>query len=196
MVFFFIIDPIGNLLIFNALTQRLPVGGKVKAAALSCSFAFFLLLSFCWGGQGLLSYFGISEASFSIAAGILLLIPGIRLVEEGSPMKLKKLGNLAQSHATFALAPLGTPLLAGPGAIAAAMKYSRDPQGFSWLLFSYTLIAILLNLLLCFFIFALSSFWLMDSRHEVWLQALAKIAGVILCALAVNFILQGLSLIL
>ncbi|MCK9520379.1 MAG: MarC family protein, partial [Dehalococcoidia bacterium] len=81
--FFAIVDPIGNILAFEAIAGRASQRDKVRIALLAVVVSFVLIVVFALAGEHVLDFLGISPASFQIAAGILLVLPAIRLVERG-----------------------------------------------------------------------------------------------------------------
>jgi multiple antibiotic resistance protein len=82
---FVIIDPIGNILVFHLYSRHFETRQRLTAATIAVLAAFVMLLTFSLGGQEALEFLGISNASFSVAAGLLLLPPAYRLVAEGEP---------------------------------------------------------------------------------------------------------------
>ncbi len=117
-----IIDPIGNAPVFVSLTARLAPRDARWAAVRAVGAAALLILGFALFGQFVLSYLHVSLSSLSIAGGLLLLL-----------VALEMLGGTGALHTddNIVLVPLATPLLAGPGAIAAVMVLVRAHPGAS-----------------------------------------------------------------
>lgn len=181
---FAIIDPIGNLLIFEALTKSMGRSQRVTTALLATFSAFAILIIFLLVGTPLLSYLSISLAAFQVAAGILLLIPAIRLVDKGTPMEVGEA--VGTSPASVAVVPLGVPLLAGPGASATTILL-KDTIGAASTTAAVATILVLAALLLLLVAF------LSLARHRLIIETMAKVVGILLAALAIQFILSGLS---
>ena len=80
VVLFFIMDPIGNMPIFNAVLGHVDTGRKVKIAARELIFALIVLLVFLYSGSNILSFLGLEQPSLSIAGGILLFIISLRMI--------------------------------------------------------------------------------------------------------------------
>jgi multiple antibiotic resistance protein len=119
-----IMDPPGALPIFLALTGSLTQKQKVAAARRASLVALGVIVLFAVFGQQILTYLHISLPALQGAGGLLLLLVALQLLT----------GSEQEQHAyagvNVALVPLGTPLLAGPGAIVATMlavKSSDDP---------------------------------------------------------------------
>lgn len=186
--FFAIIDPVGNLLVFHLLTAPLAFRGRAAVALASTSFAFLVLLLFAVTGERVLDYLGISLESFRIAAGLLLMLPALRLAETGQPIPLSQASEAEAMNRPYQLAfvPLALPLLAGPGALATAVSFA-DLVGLG-----YTLTAMGLVLALTAALFAASALALQVLGASV-LRVLARLVGVMLMAIAVNLIVEGLA---
>ena len=120
---FVIMDPPGAIPIFLALTRRLPPRAQRAAARRASLVALVVIASFAVFGQRILDYLHISVAALQGAGGLLLLIVALQLLT----------GEESEQHAdagvNVALVPLGTPLLAGPGAIVATMLAMQRAQG-------------------------------------------------------------------
>src|SRR5208283_6038994 len=81
---FIIVDPFGNIPIFEGLTQNIPDSQKKKVYNTAVLVGFALLLVFAFTGQEIFSLFGLSIYSFEVAGGILLLIVAIRILITGN----------------------------------------------------------------------------------------------------------------
>lgn len=112
-----IMDPIGNVPIFLALTRFQSDAHRRRSALVATLVAGVVILAFALGGRQLLDLIGISLEALQVAGGLLLLLIGYELLNPTGSSSLTS----ASENANVALVPLGTPLLAGPGAIAATM---------------------------------------------------------------------------
>jgi multiple antibiotic resistance protein len=182
VVFLAIIDPIGNIIVFQLFTASYSRAPKLVAAAVSILAAFAMIASFSLGGQAVLDFLGISSGSFRVAAGLLLIPPAYRLVMEGQPHA----GNGASPDdpLDFALVPMATPLVAGPGALAATTSFAQ-------LAGSSTTIAAagaVLMITLAGFVAADLLFKLAGTTVP---RLLARAVGILLFAIAVDFVLDG-----
>lgn len=121
---FVIMDPPGTVPVFLALTSRMTAAQRRAAARQATLVAFGVILTFTLFGQYILSFLHISVPALQLSGGLLLLLVAMELLtgqsEEPSP---------SASGVNVALVPLGTPLLAGPGAIVAAMLAVEQSDG-------------------------------------------------------------------
>jgi multiple antibiotic resistance protein len=112
-----IMDPIGNVPIFLSLTRTQNAGTRNRSALVATLVAGAVIFLFAVLGEQLLNLVGISLEALQVAGGLLLLLVGYELLNPTGASGL----TTAEHDANVALVPLGTPLLAGPGAIAATM---------------------------------------------------------------------------
>jgi multiple antibiotic resistance protein len=115
-----ITDPIGTVPIFLAITADWGARERNRAAWQAVAVAAVVIAAFALFGQQILTYLGISLASLQVAGGLLLLVIALDLLRG----EIDSLSGDARSNVAFV--PLGTPLLAGPGAIAAVMVFDRQ----------------------------------------------------------------------
>ncbi len=181
--FLAIIDPLGNVLLFYLLTRSLPFAHRVWVAAVAVATAGAMLVLFSLGGREILVFLGISTESFQVAAGLLLLLPAYRLVAQGQPMEVAE--DEAVDPMQIALVPLATPLLAGPGALATTISFA-ETHGLGT-----TILAMSVVLALSFVSFA-GAGWLFHWLGPSLLRLLSRLVGVLLFAIAVEFVLDGL----
>jgi multiple antibiotic resistance protein len=117
---FVIMDPVGTVPIFLSLTGGRSASAARRAAWQAVAVSFAVISAFAFFGQQILGYLHISLPALQGAGGLLLLLVALELLtgNEKEPT--------AAAGTNVALVPLGTPLLAGPGAIVATMVFSRD----------------------------------------------------------------------
>jgi len=120
---FVILDPPGAAPIFLSLSAGKSLKQQRRLAWQAAAVSLFVIVSFALFGNAILNYLNISLAALQGAGGILLLITGLGLLT----------GTLTDSNSAtsqnIALVPLGTPLLAGPGAIVTTMLYVQKADG-------------------------------------------------------------------
>ncbi len=119
---FVIMDPPGTVPIFLALTRTMTAPQRRRAAWQAIAVAFGVIVGFALFGQQLLSYLHVSLPALQAAGGLLLLLVAMQLLTGASdkpPADDVAAGNVA-------MVPLGTPLLAGPGAIVATMVFVQQ----------------------------------------------------------------------
>ena len=180
IVLFAVFDPIGNLPIFFSLTSILPEKERRKVAAKSSIVAFAILMVFAYGGPYLLKLLNVTLNDFKIVGGIILLIFAIEYVlgrSESYAARVK-----AEDVAIF---PIATPLLAGPGSISVVMLTVNPPFG---PVTTFTIIT--LNVMVAWAVLRLEGFF----RGLLGYQGttvISRIMGIIIGAIAVSFIREG-----
>ncbi|HVH65154.1 MAG TPA: MarC family protein [Candidatus Acidoferrum sp.] len=175
-----IMDPLGSAPIFISLTAGRPVAARRRAALEAAAVAGALVAVFALFGRLILDYLHVSVESLTIAGGALLLLVALQMLQ-GQEIQQSETANVA-------LVPLATPLLAGPGAIAAVMvltKRYEDPVGRISIIVGIlaVVVVIALGLLLAERIARLL-------RPSV-IQLLTRMLGLLLSAIAVQFIVDG-----
>ena len=186
--YFVVIDPLGTVAIFLSLLQSLR-GNKYKIALEASFFAFLILVFFLLFGRPLLIYLNISIYSFKIAGGIILLIISLEMLLDKRSSRKEKI--FQKNAVNSSLFPLAIPLLAGPAAITSVMVSSSNIKGN--FLYSLTHIASLFTVLLItsllFILFLKSEKYI----SKKLLQVFSRIIAVVLAALSIQFILDGLN---
>ncbi len=176
---FVIMDPPGTVPIFLALTGTLRAAERKRAAWVAVTVALGVIVAFALFGQIILDYLGISLPALQTAGGLLLLLVALQLLtgELDDPAKPAS-GNVA-------MVPLGTPLLAGPGAIVATMVFvQRSDESADYLAVATAIIAV--HLLL--WIFMRYSVVILRILRESGILLLTRIAGLLLAAIAVQLV--------
>jgi multiple antibiotic resistance protein len=117
---FVIMDPVGTVPIFLTLTSGRSASTSRRYAWQAVGVSFLVITAFAFFGQQILSYLHISLPALQCAGGLLLLLVALELLtgNESEPT--------ASQDSNVALVPLGTPLLAGPGAIVATMLFVKE----------------------------------------------------------------------
>lgn len=176
-----IMDPPGTIPVFLSLTGRKSKETRRGAARQAVLVSFLVISLFAVGGEVILRYLGIGIPALQGAGGLLLLLIALDL--------LTGRGSTEQEIAedvNVALVPLGTPLLAGPGAIAATIVFVRQADGHigSYLALGAAIVAVHLFLWLCLRYSGEVIRFIKDSG----ITLLAKIAGLLLAAIAVQLV--------
>jgi multiple antibiotic resistance protein len=115
-----ILDPLGGIPVFLSLTQGMDDRQRNRSAYLAVAVATAVVLSFAFFGHLLLAYLNVSIEALMIAGGVLLFLVALEM------LRGEHSGEASEGQANVALVPLGTPLLAGPGAIVATMVLMRQ----------------------------------------------------------------------
>lgn len=119
---FVIMDPLGTVPIFLGLTASFSTAERSRAARQAVFVAFGVIVAFAVFGQRILDYLHISLPALQAAGGLLLLLIALELLTGKGDEPTSTVG------VNVAMVPLGTPLLAGPGAIVATMVFVQQAQ--------------------------------------------------------------------
>jgi multiple antibiotic resistance protein len=187
---FVIIDPSGNVFPYLALASA-AAPSRRELARRACLYSFFILAIFIVLGRLVLSFFGISLPAFQITGGLILFRIAFDMIEgRGHFDRLDTSSSLvATDYRDTALVPLAMPLLAGPGAITTILVLTSRAQ--SRLEDGLILAALSLIMLLTYLVFRFAE-QLLGFMKESGVRLLTRIMGLILAALAVEFVIQGL----
>lgn len=192
VTFFVTIDPVGVAPIFAGLT-----GDKTKkeknSIALKAVFASAVVL-FLFGlfGKGLLDTLGISLDAFQVAGGLLLLLVAIDMVFEKRSQRRSLRASEWEEEKTqhdIAIFPLAIPMIAGPSAITAVMLGVTEHQGhleLQALAYGALGLVLLIN-----YIILLGAGWLLKLAGPAVTTGFTRILGVILAALSVQYVFDG-----
>lgn len=174
-----IMDPPGTVPVFLSLVGRRPRPARLRAARQSVLVSLGVISLFAIGGEAILSYLHIGIPALQGAGGLLLLLIALDLLTGRDANQPQ-----AVDDVNVAMVPLGTPLLAGPGAIAATIVFVRqaDGHGGSYLALALAIVAVHLVLWLCL----RYSGALIRVIRDSGITLLAKIAGLLLAAIAVQ----------
>jgi multiple antibiotic resistance protein len=196
LTLFVVVDPVGLTPTFLAVTNGLPRSARRSVAVRASIIAGAILAGSALIGDWLLETLQISLAAFRIAGGLLLfsiaseMVFGVRIRREGEAAE-QAIEEHVRNIAAF---PLAIPLLAGPGAIAAIVLLAGHARG-NWLLIA-TLIAVIVLVACCCliaFIFAGRISGLLGMTGNI---VLSRLLGVLLAALAVQYVVDGVRSIL
>lgn len=174
---FVIMDPIGNLPVFISMVKGMPLAEIRKNINKSMFVAGLLLFVFLFFGLEIFRFFGININSFQIAGGILLLILGITYV-------LGVSGKFVKTEGNDLSIPLGTPLLTGPGVITTTIILVKEHGPY------ITSIAALLTLFASWLIL-MNAPRIYKLLGEHWTRVVSRVMGIILAAIAVELISEG-----
>ncbi|MEJ3743203.1 MarC family protein [Actinomycetes bacterium KLBMP 9797] len=179
-----ITDPPGMIPIFLALTGTLPARGRNRAGTQAVGLALGVIVVFAVAGQTLLDYLHVDLPALQGAGGLLLILISLELLtgKTGDPNQ--------QVTANIALVPLGTPLLAGPGAIVATMLFVQEADGLA----DYVAIG-------CGIVAVMAAVWvtlrfsggIVKILRPGGIEVLTRIAGLLLAAIAVQLIADAVA---
>jgi len=188
---FVIIDPTGNIFPFLALSSGIAPGKARALAGRACLYAFVILTFFVAAGRLVLNFFGISLPAFQIAGGLVLFRIAFDMMEgRGHFNRLDTSSSLAPGdYRDTALIPLAMPLLSGPGAISTVLVLTSRSKNLQDDALLVGIVALIM--LLCYVLF-ISAARIMGFVKASGLRLLTRLMGLILAALAVEFIITGI----
>jgi len=181
---FVIMDPPGTIPLFLSLTSGRTHRLRKRAAWQAVTVAFFVIVVFALFGQSILDYLGITLAAMQGAGGLLLLLVALELLT-GHADEPEQTGNV-----NVALVPLGTPLLAGPGAIVATIVFVRAVDDTS------KAIALALGIVavhVVLWLFLRFSIVIIRVIKDSGVTLITRIAGLLLSAIAVQLIANAVT---
>lgn len=185
---FFIVDPFAVVPVFIAMTERDSLEKRRAMARRACLIATGILVSFALTGSLVFKLFGVTLAGFKIAGGVLLFITALDMLKVKSRATEAEVEEGVQKD-DIAIVPLAMPLLSGPGSIATVTMLTAKSQHL------WEMVPIVLSILLTTFI---SYLVLRGAGHvdrvlgKGGQAILARVMGLILAAIAVEFMLNGL----
>jgi multiple antibiotic resistance protein len=176
---FVIMDPLGTIPLFLALTGGFTMPARARAAGLAVLVSLGVIVSFALFGQQILDYLGIGIPALQGAGGLLLLLVALDLLtgRAEDPREVQDVN--------VALVPLGTPLLAGPGAIVATIVFVRraDEVG-DYLALGLAILAVHLAL----FLALRFSGGIIRVIRDSGIVLVSRVAGLLLSAIAVQLV--------
>jgi multiple antibiotic resistance protein len=176
---FVIMDPIGTVPLFLSLTGGFTPDRIRRAARQAVLVSFLVITVFAFFGQRILAYLHVSLPALQCAGGLLLLLVALELLtgRGDEPMRA--------GDANVALVPLGTPLLAGPGAIVATMVFSKRVHDAG----DFTAVAVAVVVVhLCIWVAMSFSVPILRLLRESGIVLVTRIAGLLLSAIAVQLV--------
>ena len=192
--FFATVGPIDIAVVFAALTSQRSIRTKKKIAFKGVMIATGILLLFALLGESLLSSLGITLPALRVAGGILLLLIGIDMVfarHSGGTSATPDEVEEAENSEDISVFPLATPLIAGPGAMGAVILLMANVQG-DYAQQSMVILG-LLSIMLMTYVSLVGASQLHRIIGVIGLQVITRVFGVILCSLAVQFMLDGIK---
>ncbi|MGQ3039437.1 MAG: MarC family protein [Brevundimonas sp.] len=201
VILFALLDPIGNLPIFAAATAGASLKQRIAVSWWVCLFAAVFMVLIFFTGLWTLQFFGISMAAFRIAGGILLLLLGLEMargdfissfVDKDAASDLADVRGYAKRRFQRLVVPFAIPLMIGPGAISAIIIQAGEAAKLGPTGTAASMAAIAAACVVTFLCFALTG-PISRLLGEVGLAIVVRVLGLILCALAIQFILMGLG---
>ncbi|MBI1205901.1 MAG: NAAT family transporter [Azospirillum sp.] len=190
-----ITDPVGTAAVFPGLTAGTDRRHRRRMALRGVVIAFFTLIGFAIAGNLLLKALGISLGAFRIAGGLLLFATAFNMVMSyPEPSKSFDSTEAEAKFSDISVFPLAIPLLAGPGSIAAILLLMGNAGG-DWRVKAAVLaalVAVYAITLICL----LAAGWITAVLGETGANLIRRILGIVLAALAVQFVADGIKQLL
>lgn len=187
--FFAVIDPIGTVPVFIAVTSQFDEHIKRRIAIKAILVAGVILLFFVVAGEVILTAMAIPISAFQIAGGIVLFLFALSMIfGESKPEQEMK---LTASDSETAIFPLAVPSIAGPGAmLAAVLMTENDRYG---LLEQFQTAVIIIAVLLIVFVLMLGASWIHRFIGNSGASIISRVMGLILASVAIKNILDGIK---
>jgi len=199
---FALIDPVGNVPLFAAATAGSKPRERALIAGYIALFALGFMTFFYFSGLSLLAFFGISLPAFRIAGGIILFLLGLQMTRGdlmGGAAAEEEARTTAAAGRAYArrrfellIVPFAMPLLIGPGAISTVVIYANSARMFG-LAGAAIGVGVIATVSVATFLSFLATPLITRLLGRVGLTIVVRVLGLILCAMAVQFILAGLG---
>ena len=194
VLFFVAIDTIGNVPFFLSLTEDIKIKERNQIAIKSTIIAFFILITFAYGGRFLLESIGVSLDSLKIAGGVILMLLAIDILFEKRKRRREKRVEEALDEKSFdeiTVFPIAIPFIAGPSALTTIIlligNYKNFPE------FQITVVFALITALVVGLILMIGASYIVKFVPKQILHATARVMAFILAALATQFIIDGIK---
>ena len=189
----FIVDPFAVIPTFLAMTERDARAQRrvlARRGAWTCAIT---LIAFALGGSLIFKIFGITIGAFKIAGGVLIGLNALDMVQARRSQQRETAVEKAEGiqKEDIGIMPLGLPMLAGPGAISTVMVLALGAKSVAAMAAVY--ISIVLTALITFLVLSAAS--MVERRlGQTGMRILTRLMGLVLCAIAAQFIIDGIKL--
>ncbi|MBF0205791.1 MAG: NAAT family transporter [Oligoflexia bacterium] len=187
-----IVDPIGMVPVYIPIANRFPVSKHTKIILMSTTIALIISTIFLFIGKHLFKYLQINYNAIYIVGGILLFMTGLDMIN-ARPRRTRSSPEEEEEALTLkdvSVFPLAIPMLSGPGILATTIMFSsRFDSAMNYLI-------IFISLVISFAITGLLMYFssaLIKILGQTGINVMDRIMGIILCSLAVQFVLNALS---
>jgi multiple antibiotic resistance protein len=189
VLYFVVIDPIGTTPLFLVVTKGLNAKDKNKVAFEGVLIATIVLLFFAFFGNYVLKYLGISFPAFTIAGGVILFLIALEMLFDIRSERKKR--SINDKRDKISIFPIAIPLLAGPAAITSVILTISQAEGsFSLLIIN---IMCLISVMLVSFVILRVFTKFQKFINEKIINIFSRVIGIILAALSIQYILDGIK---
>jgi multiple antibiotic resistance protein len=199
---FALVDPVGLVPMFAAATAGTPGRERAQIAAYVALFVFGFATFFYFSGVALLAFFGISLPAFRIAGGVILFLMGLEMTRDDFTVQFAEAAGPAgppRARRGYALrrfeqllVPFAMPLLIGPGAISTVVIYASQARALG-LAGAAIGVAVIAAVSVCTFAAFMATGVISRILGRIGLTIVVRVLGLILCAMAAQFILGGVA---
>jgi len=199
---FALLDPLGNVPVFAAATAGAKGRDRAQIAVYVSLFVLGFTTFFYFTGLSLLSFFGISLPAFRIAGGVILFLMGLEMARddftatfaEAADAPDAAAGGRGYARRRFErmIVPFAMPLLIGPGAISTVVIYASQARAFG-LAGAAIGVSVIAAVSLCTLAAFLATPLISRILGRIGLTIVVRVLGLILCAMAAEFILGGIG---
>lgn len=190
VTFFVIIDPLGTAAVFASLTGKNTPQQTRAIAIKAMLIAIGVLVGFSFIGQFILHHMGISVAAFRTAGGLLLFVTAFRMIMGSHDGQSLDSQESYADRSNIAIFPLAIPLLAGPGCMTATLLHMSEAHSFAEKsLVISAIVLIEITALICM----LTAGRLVSVLGAGGCSLLARLMGVLLAAMGLQFIADGVN---
>ncbi len=190
ITFFAVIDPIGTVPVFIAVTDQYDQKTKRRIALLSAFVAMCVLLFFVIVGEFVLQALSIPLPAFQISGGIILFLFALNMIF-GDSKPEEEIRLLDQSHKDTAVFPLAVPSIASPGAMLAAVLLTKNSVYSIWE--QVQTASVMLSVLILTYLLMLLAGWINKIIGSSGASVISRVMGLILASVATTNILTGIS---
>ena len=187
-----VVDPLGIAPLFMALTRGETLAARRRIALRGTLIAGGILVTFALAGDTLLRALGIGMPAFQIAGGLLLFLLAVEMVfarHSGVRSTTEREQREAQTKKDISVFPLAIPLISGPGALTSVLLMVGE-RGDDAVVIG-TVLAVIVTVLLVTLASLLAATRIMAFMGETGANVVSRVLGVVLAALAVQFVLNG-----
>jgi multiple antibiotic resistance protein len=188
IVYFVVVDPLGNGPIFLSLTQSQTTKEKIQTSIEAILIATVILIAFSFIGKFILGYLSISLASFRIAGGLILFIIALEMLFNKRQQRKEQIVNDAKEKVS--IFPLAIPILSGPAAITSVIVImSEFGDNFIKQFVSIASLVSVMTITLIFFVIISKSGEFLNKK---FINVFSRVIAIILAALSVQYIIDGI----
>lgn len=187
IAFFAVIDPIGTVPVFIAVTRGYDTAAKRRIALIAALVSSIVLVFFVMAGEFILSAMSIPLSAFQISGGIVLFLFALSMIFGES--KPEEETRLAEDHHETAIFPLAVPSIAGPGAMLAAVLMTENAR--FGVLQQLQTVGVMLAVVMITLVLMLAASGIHKIIGSSGASVISRVMGLILAAIAVNNTLTG-----